>query len=211
MQEVGEVPAAALGDDRMRRLARRTALLITGLFAAQLIYITVAEEPYPAIMMPRFSWAGPNQASQVDILVPEIVLTYADSSQQVLTQGELLRDFPTGHHPSIMASMLSPLPASPRARRAPAGKFEPPTWLFRGYALARADRQNPERVASLRDWLRGRSHALYAASPVVRCTVNWYDDSYSYDTHGDSQTSRRGHTLNGTFEIDLHEDSTPVR
>jgi|SRR6185369_3247793 len=206
MQELPNVQI----DARARLQARVVAALVAVLFAGQLVYVTIAEEPYPALMMPRFSWAGPNQASLVDIPVPEISLIYRDGKKVRLSQRELLGEFPTGHHSSIMGSILAPLPSAPPKQRAPAGKFEPPTWLFPGYGLARFDRTDPEHVASLKSWLRARSREIHAAAPVQSCVVDWYDDTYPYQTGSGQEMSRQGHTLMGTFEVDLHADSTPL-
>jgi len=197
-------------DQRVRLRARLVALSVAALFCAQVGYVAIAEEPYPAIMMPRFSWAGPTQASVVDIPVPEISLRFADGKSLVLSQNELLREFPTGHHNSIMASLLAPLPPVPATRRAPAGKFEPPTWLFPGYGRARANRTSPEHVASLKAWLTKRSREIYPAAPVLKCVVDWYDDSYRYDTSGEHQGFRQGHRLTGSFEIDLNANATSL-
>jgi len=192
--------------ERGRQRARWGALAVSVAFALQLVYITIAEEPYPAIMMPRFSWAGPTDAAKLDIMVPEIVISYADSTTRTLTQRELLHGLPVGHHSNIMTSMFAPVPAG-GARRAPAGKFEPPAWLFPGYNLARVSRDDPERKESLRTWLRQRASEGYDKAPPTKFVVNWYDDSFPYDVHSERPPERLDRVLQGTFEIDLHAEA----
>jgi hypothetical protein len=185
--------------------ARALVSALAVAFVIQLGYITIADEPYPAIMMPRFTWAGPTQSMGVDIMVPEIVVTYDDGTKKTFTQAQLFPNVNSGRVPTIVGNLLSPLPAVPATRRAPPNKYEPPVWLFPGYGLARVSRERPEHVASLRAWLRARASQHYAGASPANCRVSWYDDSYAYDPRVDPTQSRRGRTLTGTFEIDLHD------
>jgi hypothetical protein len=195
-------PSRALSE-RAKRRVRLGVLVLTVLFVVQLGYVNVAEEPYPAIMMPRFSWAGPAGSMNVDIMVPEIVMSYADGTSRTITQKELLGDVPTGHHSIIMNNIMSPLPATLPTRRAPPNKLEPPASLFRGYNLARVSRQQPEHVQSLRTWLAERARAFHQGAPPRQCVVRWYDDTFSYDTQRSADTGRLGRRLTGTFVLDL--------
>jgi hypothetical protein len=195
-----------LSVDRLRWRARATVSAVTFAFGLQLVYLAVAEEPYPAVTMPRFGWAGPGEASTIDIPIVEISMRYADATTKVLTHRQLLSSIPDGHHSAIMGNVLSPLPTDPRPRRAPPNKLEPPAWLFPGYNLARVSRLQPEHVSSLRDWLRGRARDFYADSPPVMCTVNWYVDAFPYDTRSDApRRSAVQREVSGRFEIDLNE------
>ena len=47
---------------RLQRRACAIVLAATVAFVFQLGYMVLAEEPYPAIMMPRFGWAGPKSS-----------------------------------------------------------------------------------------------------------------------------------------------------
>jgi hypothetical protein len=192
-------------DDRLRWRARAVVLAITIAFALQLGYVMVAEEPYPAIMMPRFGWAGPTQATPIEIAIPEIVIRYADSTTKTLTQRQLLSRIPDGHHSSIMANVLTPLPTQPPIRRAPVNKLEPPAWLFPGYNLAHISRQRPEHVRALQDWLRLRAHEFYPDSPPEMCTVTWYIDTFQYDARANPNQVAVRSGVSGRFEIDLNE------
>jgi hypothetical protein len=176
-------------------------------FALQLVYIAIAEEPYPAIMMPRFSSAGPTGQVAIEIPVPEITLVYADGTSKTVGQSELLGDIPGGHQPTVMGSILTPLSKDP-VLRGPDGRYQPPTWLFPGYHLARVSRDRPEHIASLKGWLRQRARAVYAGAPATRCVVNWFLDSYPYDPNSNPVEAERGHVLNGQFEVDLNADAT---
>ena len=181
--------------------ARAIVSAMTVLFGLQLWYVTVAGEPYPAIMMPRFSWAGPTEASGVDIPVPDIRMIYADGTTRKLTQGQLFPGISAGHHSGLMASLLS-LPDESRASDG-GGKHRPPTWLFPGFKLAQSVRKSPDRAASLKDWLTKRGKEHYAGAPPVRCIVHWYDDHYPYDPRTDPTQAGGSHTLMGTVEVDL--------
>ena len=183
-----------------RRRARTIVAAMTVLFGLQLWYVTVADEPYPAIMMPRFSWAGPTEASGVDIPVPEIRMIYADGTTRKLSQAKLFPDIPAGHYSGLMASLLSlPEPAPSRG----AGRYRPPTWLFPGFKLAESARESPERAASLKDWLTKRGQEQYAGARPVRCVVDWYDDHYPYDPRRDPTRARASRTRLGTVEVNL--------
>jgi hypothetical protein len=187
-------------EHRPRWRARAVTCAMTVLFGVQLWYVTVAGEPYPAIMMPRFSWAGPTEASGVDIPVPEIGMVYADGTTRKLTQGNLFPGISAGHHSGLMASLLS-LPPEPAASEGQ--RYRPPTWLFPGFKLAESARKSPERAASLRDWLTKRGQEQYAGARPVRCVVEWYDDHYPYDPRRDPTQARASHTLLGTVQVDL--------
>lgn len=185
---------------RPRRRARALVVAMTVLFGLQLWYLTVADEPYPAIMMPRFSWAGPTEASGVDIPVPDIRMIYADGTTRKLTQGQLFPGISAGHHSRLMASLLS-LPQEPAASEG--GRYRPATWLFPGFKRAESARNSPERAASLKDWLTKRAQEHYAGARPVRCIVDWYDDQYPYDPARDPTQTRARHTLIGTVEVEL--------
>jgi hypothetical protein len=190
--------------DRAKRRVRLGVAGLSVLFLLQLGYVNVAEEPFPAIMMPRFSWAGPSGAMNVDIMVPEIAISYADGTTKTVTQKELMgNEVPTGHHTIIMTNVMYPLPATPPTRRAPPNKLEPPAALFPGYNLAKVSRQKPEHIASLKAWVAGRARELYAGAAPRRCVVSWYDDSFTYDAHHAGDSARAGRRLTGTFQLDL--------
>jgi hypothetical protein len=189
--------------------ARAVVLAMAIGFVAQVAFVAVAEEPYPALMMPRFGWAGPTDAMTIPIPSNEITFSYADSTTRTITQHDLLAGLPDGHHTTIMNSILSPLPKAPPTRRAPPDKREPPIWLFPGYRLAAVTRTRPESVRSLRRWLSQRAQAFYAGAVPVSCTVDWYVENYLYDatteTGADSVPTR---TRTGRFEMDLNVDAT---
>jgi hypothetical protein len=190
-------------DDRLQWRARAIVLAATVAFGLQLGYMTIAEEPYPAIMMPRFSWAGPSGAAAIEVPVPAITFRYADGTARTVTQQQLLARVPDGHHSAIMANMLSPLPDASPTRRAPGNELEPPIGIFRGYNLGRASRRDPEHVRSLRAWLRERAREAYADSPPLHCSITWYVDRFDYDARTDvtQRTPRREST--GNFDVDL--------
>jgi len=72
-------------DEARRRRRRRVLVLALAVaYGLQLVYVTVAEEPFPAIMMPRFSFAGPSGDATVEMPVPEITLVYRDETTRVL-------------------------------------------------------------------------------------------------------------------------------
>jgi len=190
-------------DTRQQRRARAIVIAATLAFGLQLGYLLVAEEPYPAIMMPRFSWAGPSGAGAIDVLVPEIAFRYADGTTKTMTQQQLLAGVPDGHHSFIMGNMLSPLPDTPQTRRAPGNKLEPPVSIFPGYNLARVSRGQPDHIRSLRAWLRGRAHEAYADSPPVHCTVTWLVDSFSYDARAYTTQRTPEHSISGRFDLAL--------
>ena len=194
-----------MGQNRLRRNARAIVATIAIVFALQVAYVAIAEEPYPAIMMPRFGWAGPTKAETIEISVPEIIMRYDDSTTKVLTQRQLLSNIPEGRHSTIMANVLSPLPDRIPTRRAPPHKYEPPEWLLPGYNLAHVARARTDHIMSLRDWLLGRARESYPVSPAVMCTVNWYTETYPYDLR--RRTGTRS-SLVGRLEIDLHDAST---
>jgi len=189
--------------DRLRRRARTTVAAIAIVFLLQIGYVGIAEEPYPAIMMPRFGWAGPTKAGTIDVSIPEIVMRYADSTTTILTTQQLLSRVQDGHHTIIMENVLSPLPSPLPVRRAPPGRYEPPAWLFPGYNLARISRGTAEHVGALKEWLRGRAHDFYPDSPPVSCTVNWYTETYPYDLR--LRPAAR-HAVPTRFEIDLRAE-----
>jgi hypothetical protein len=169
-------------------------------FAAQLGYVAIAEEPFPAIMMPRFGWAGPSRNSPIEFAVPEIVMTYVDGTSKTLTQRELLARIPTGHHWTIMGHILSPDSTSP-TRRAPDGKLEPPAWLFPGYNLARIASARPDQVSVLREWLLGRARDVYGGSPPFSCVVSWYIERHAGDPKDEPPESAVQRSLTKEFRF----------
>ncbi len=192
------------------RFARAAVALVVIGFALELIYVSIAEEPYPAITTPEFGWAGPSQATRVEVLVPEIVLYYADSTIVRLTDTELFDEAATGHQAGIARNILSPLPPEPTSRRAPPGRLEPPSWLFPGYNLARVSRQRREHVASLEEWLSRRARALHPASTPTKCVVHWYKNSAVFDPRSSHlELEGRIQELSGTFGVNLDEDPAP--
>ena len=188
---------------RLQRRARAIVLAATVAFVLQLGYMVLAEEPYPAIMMPRFGWAGPSGAAAIDIFIPAITFRFADGTTKTVTQQQLLAHVPDGHHTAIMGNMLSPLPDAPPTRRAPGNKLEPPLGIFRGYNLGRASRLQPEHVSSLRAWLRARAREAYADSPPVHCSITWNIDSFQYDAGADATQGPPQHKSGGQFDLDL--------
>lgn len=190
-------PADDPNTDTIKRRARIAVIGLGVGFALQLAYIIRVEEPYPAVMMPRFGWAGPNQASSVDIVVPETLVSYADGTQRAFTQAELFPGTPDGHVPGIMSALLSPLGNEQSWRRGP------PVSLFPGYHLAPRTRDRPEHIDSLKTWLRQRARVFHPEAPPIRCSVDWYDDRYAYDPRTNPTQSRAGRVLTGTFELDL--------
>ena len=192
---------------RATRPTRLLAFAVACAFVLQLAYVAIAEEPFPAIMMPRFGWAGPLRNSPIELAVPEIAMTYADGTSKILTQRELFARIPTGHHWTIMGHILSPDPVPP-TRRAPDGKLEPPEWLFPGYNLARVANTRPDHVSALREWLRGRAREVYEASPPVSCVVSWYTERHAGDPKDEPPQSAIQRTL--TKEIRFSFDAAPV-
>jgi hypothetical protein len=79
------------------------AILAIG-FAFELI-VSIVEKPYTAIS--SFGWAGPRQAARVEVLVPEIVLYYADSSIVRLTDTELFDEVPIDRQNGVARNVLS--------------------------------------------------------------------------------------------------------
>lgn len=189
-----------MNENQLHWRARSIVSAMVVLFGIQLWYVTIADEPYPAIMMPRFSWAGPTEVSDVDIPVPEIRMIYRDGTTRKFTQAELFPRISAGHHSGLMASMLS-LPDDGSASGG--GKYRPPAWLFPGFKLAQLAPNRPERVASVREWLRQRAREHYATSPPARCVVNWYHDRYPYDPRTNPTQSRASRTLIGSVEVQL--------
>jgi hypothetical protein len=190
------------------RFARAAVVIFVIGFSLELIYLSIAEEPYPAITMPGFGWAGPRQTTRVEVLVPEIVLYYSDSTIERLTDTELFDDVPTGHQDGIASNVLAPLPPEPRSRRAPPGRLEPPTWLFPGYNLARVSRQRSEHIASLKEWLAQRARAIHPSSTPTKCVVHWYKNSALFEPHSSRvELEGRIQELSGTFGVNLDEDA----
>ena len=187
--------------------ARVLTLSIAGAFAVQLGYVAIAEEPFPAIMMPRFGWAGPSRDSPIEFAVPEIAMTYMDGTSKILTQRELFSRIPTGHHWTIMGHILSPDPKAP-TRRAPDGKLDPPEWLFPGYNLARVASARPDQVNALREWLRGRAREVYGSSPPLRCVVSWYIERHAGDPTNEPPEASIPRTLTKEFRFSF--DAAPL-
>lgn len=180
-------------------------------FVVQLGYAMVGEEPYPALMMPGFGWAGPEQVGEITISRPEIQLSYADGKIITPSQTQLFNHVPDGHYDRIMSNLLSPLPATPPLRRALRGKMEPPEWLFPGYNLAHVSRTTEKHVASLKDWLRGRAKSFYSAAAPERCSVTWYAETHRTDSMGAERALVSKVERTGEFEVDLHEVSASPR
>lgn len=175
-------------------------------FAVQMAYVRVAEEPYPALMMPRFGWAGPRDTTTLEIEVPEVFFTYSDHTTEEVTERELLAGIPDGHHYVLMNTLLHPTTAPPT--RAPPGKYAPPSWLFPGYGFARIARSTPEYERSLRDWLSRRARSIHPGAAPKRCTVEWHTLSYRTDSAARERTVT-GRTPLGSVDIDLEPAHAP--
>src|ERR1044072_5457172 len=96
---------------------------ILAAYAVQLAYVMKADEPYPALMMPRFGWAGPPQTDGLDVTEAEIEFEYAGGATRHLTLSELMESAPEGHRFTIVDNLLSPLPPVDAERRAPWNKI----------------------------------------------------------------------------------------
>lgn len=173
-------------------------------FLAQMAFVGKAEEPYPALMMPRFGWAGPTSSESVSIAVPNASIRYADGSEQALSLAQLFPDVPAGHRPTLANSMLSVVGPDTEARRAPEGKLEPPSWLLPGYRLARVSRHDPRHVESLRRWARDVARAQRPGVEPQSLIVRWYSDEYAYDVTQNPTRSKQARSSIGTFELFLH-------
>jgi hypothetical protein len=190
--------------DAQRLRVRLLSGSIVLAFLAQMAFVGKAEEPYPALMMPRFGWAGPSSSESVSIAVPNASIRYSDGSERSLSLAELFPDVPAGHRPTLANSMLAVLAPDGEARRAPEGKYEPPGWLLPGYRLARVSRRTPEHVASVRRWAVdvGRAHRPGAEPETL--IVRWYSDEYAYDVTQNPTRSKQARSSLGTFELSLH-------
>lgn len=76
-------------------------------FAFELIHLSIVEKPYPPMAMPNFAWAGPRRAARVEVLVPEIVFYYADSSIVRLTDTELFDEVAAGQQHVVASNVLA--------------------------------------------------------------------------------------------------------
>ena len=188
-----------------RSFVRLLAGAVVIAFVLQVGYVAKVDEPYPALMMPRFGWAGPERTDELTITRPEIVFSYEDGQTRALTQNEVLEPFSGGHRGVVMANILSPLPDQPPQRR----RFEPPGWLFPGYKLGSRSRTTAEHIASLKRWLRGRAQTFYAGAAPTRCVVTYYADTHRMQTPGVSPIEVAKSEPTGRFEMDLNASSTP--
>lgn len=166
-------PGSAQGTTRWSGRAM-FAIFVVG-FALQLIYTSYAEEPYPAITVPAFAWAGPDRARRTEIVTPEIVLYFADSKIERLTEAELFDGVPAGHARLIAGNVFSPRPPEPAARR-----------------------------ASLEEWLERRARAIHPSSAPTKCVVNWYEISAVFNPSSDHlELEGRIQELIGEFGVRL--------
>jgi hypothetical protein len=203
-------PTSTSGDGARSRVR----LLVAGIlcvFALQVVYVMRADEPYPALMMPRFSSAGPWDDGDMKITLPEIAFSYSDGKTVQVTQSELLRHVPEGHHSRIMQNLLSLRPEQPVTRRAPPGKFEPPPRVFPGYQLALVSRNEAGYLASLREWLRRRANAEYAGATPTRCVTSWYIETFPGSAANARQGRATGRELIGRLEVELGEAASRPR
>ncbi len=199
----GSADAGALGttvDARVRRRVRWAVLALGAAFVAQVAYMTRAEEPYPALMMPRFGWAGP-KTPDLEVTEVAVVFSYADGTTRSCDLSELMAPAPEGHRYMIVNNLLSPLDSSGAASRAPGGKLEPPSWLFPGYNLVRVSRREASHRQSLARWLSARARDMFGRGDARACTANWYSAKYRIDTLGAAARVER--TLSGKFELPL--------
>ena len=134
---------------------------------------------------------------------PDIKFAYADGTTKSVGQRALLSPIPVGHHSTVMWNILSPLPEETPSRRAPGGKFEPPTSLFPGYNLAHVSRSRPDYQESLRAWLRRRSSEFYAGAPVAALSVSWHAESYPGELDAAHPLAGVTKKLMGTFFMDF--------
>jgi hypothetical protein len=206
----GRVEFLFMSESSCRRFVRLLPLAVVMGFVAQVYYVARADEPYPALMMPRFSWAGPEQAEALTVTSLEIELAYADGTHRLVRQKDLLSHVPEGHHPGIMNHLLGPLPETAPAR-ARAGKLEPPLWLMPGYNLAEVTRTTPEHVRSLKEWLLARARLFHSAAPLSRCTASWYDQTYRGGLATSERLPRPETRLAGRFEILFDEQPHSAR
>lgn len=202
-EDEGSAEAGALGatvDARVRRRVRWAVLALGAAFVAQVGYITRAEEPYPALMMPRFGWAGPT-TPDLEVTDVAIAFTYADGSTRSCDLSELMAPAPDGHRYMIVNNLLSPLDPSAAVSRAPGGKLEPPSWLFPGYNLVKISRREASHRQSLARWLSARAQVMFGMGQPRACTASWYSTKYSIEKLGAAARVER--SLSGKFELPL--------
>src|SRR4051794_24889949 len=102
---------------------RLGVVLLLGYYAFQTVLIAKQDEPYPGLMMPRFSWAGPEQIDGFDAKEADFVFGYADGATRTISLGDVLRAVPEGHRYTMMDNLFAPLDASTLVSRAPWGKL----------------------------------------------------------------------------------------
>jgi hypothetical protein len=188
-----------------RMLIRSLVLVILGYYAFQTLLVAKQDEPYPGLMMPRFSWEGPQQSDGFDTKEADAVFSYTDGTSRSMPLAQVLAAVPEGHRYTMMENLFAPLePIDQRApvSRAPLGKREPPLWLFPGYALGRGSRYQSEHQRSLAVWLGRRARAVYPAADPALCTVIWYQAKYRANQQGDPVRASR--VVAGRFEVELH-------
>jgi hypothetical protein len=181
---------------------RLVVVAILVLFAAQMAYVKLGEEPYPGLLMPRFGWAGPAQVEGIEFTDVEAEFSYADGEVRRLTLEQLLPMAPSGHRHTIARNLFASLQPVAPPRKALLGKVALPQWLFPGYAKAKASRYTPEHQRALHRWLVERAGAFHGGAPAS-FTVNWYMATYRAPTNGRPSQVKRA--LTETFKVSLHE------
>jgi hypothetical protein len=159
-------------------MATRIKLLFGAVILWQpLQYVVTAKwgEPYPALMMPRFS--GTLVDSQGDIRITDVAceIFFRDGQVTWLSAHDLLSQVPSAHQGPIMSHMFSPPPVaadhrSPRDLKAR---------LFPGRALSHIRGTQKDLDSQTRDWLKRRLRDLYPSQEPKAMTFVWYDDVFN--------------------------------
>lgn len=155
-----------------------TAVLV----CVQFVLMRVASEPYPALLMPAFEGDGGYRGGVVESPRMDVVLVQSDGSRRTFQANELFSDFDSSYQRTLALKFLTPPQTPPETRNADG---------LRGYlrqlsrrflpGLHRGQRQRdaPDNLASLQDWLTRRVARLLPDQNVTRVEFQWFNESVS--------------------------------
>lgn len=153
------------------------------LLAAQAVGATLLVEPYPAFVYPPFA-RDKGELGQLDVLVPEFLVAFADGTQSSVPLERAFRGIP-----SNLAMVLAKGTLLHYSRREKDVLRNMKPGLKRDLVVLRGKLRPPRQVLSkgaldpaLRQWLRENLMQAFPGRDPVRFTARWQSHIYDFSS-----------------------------
>ena len=178
--------------------------LFAAVLAAQPLQYAIAYrygEPYPALMMPRFTGTLTDAGGLIRIQNVEAQVEFQDHSVAQVSPADLVAAAPVSQRDSILYENFGPLPdgaALPRSAGL-AGRVKDS--LLPGLAIRKAKSGHHIPDSRTREWLKQRLQAIYRSRVPAKITFVWFNEVHQ----ADAPRSELSREPIGTYQVVLNE------